>query len=124
MQYGYHRSVCSNEYGIYSYKAKQIRAFGYFDASSMNIFRHHCLYSCWTCIWILYLSSSFCSRYPFPCVTYKFAVGSICIFAAFYLPVVSGIIINKAIADSYNNGGKQIFCMVFGYLVFLSRHQR
>lgn len=91
-----------------------MKASGFFDASSMNTF------DTISCILSGIVLGSFI--YPalakkgihFP-VTYKFAIGSV--FAT--LAIVSGIIIDKAIKENYNNGGKQISVWFLGISYFL-----
>jgi len=99
---------------VFILQGQAMRASGYFDASSMNIFDTiACILAGLAFGSFIYPALSARSIH-FP-VTYKFAVGSI--FAA--LSVASGIIINKAIADSYNNGGKQISVWYLGISYFL-----
>jgi len=99
---------------VFVVQGQAMKASGFVDASSMNTF------DTISCILSGIVLGSFI--YPalakkgihFP-VTYKFAIGSV--FAT--LAIVSGIIIDKAIKENYNNGGKQISVWFLGISYFL-----
>jgi dipeptide/tripeptide permease len=99
---------------VFIIQGQAMKASGNFDASFMSTF------DAISCI----LSGIVLGSFIYPTlakrgihlpVTYKFAIGSV--FAT--LAIVSGIIIDKAIKESYNNGEQQISVWFLGISFFL-----
>ena len=99
---------------VFIIQGQAMKASGNFDASFMNTFDSI------ACI----LSGIVLGSFIYPAlakrgihipVTYKFAIGSV--FAT--LAIVSGIIIDKAIKESYNNGEQQISVWFLAISFFL-----